>query len=132
VNLNRTPAAMANAATEEVRQLNHRSLDPKAFDHPGDVSDTANGIATLLQYLPQALQQLEAGIEALHDRNAIRLDDLPEGAASQKDISGRVSAVLSGLRDAREDVQRAHDSIRRATSPLSHMGGLWEDDDDEA
>ncbi|MFE9812319.1 hypothetical protein [Streptomyces sp. NPDC005548] len=110
--------------------MNHRSLDPKAFTHPGDVSDTANSIAALLQYLPQALEQLQAGITALYEQNAIRLDDRPEGTVSEKDIADQVLAVISGLKDAREDVARAHESIRRATSPLSHMGGHWEDAED--
>jgi uncharacterized protein YicC (UPF0701 family) len=132
MDLNRTPAEIASAAAEEVRALNHRTLDPKAFTQPGDVSDVADAVATLVQRLPQTLQQLEAGLEALYDRDAIRLDDIREGYASQKDISNRVSAVRSALRQAREDLSQVHATLQRATSPLSHMGGQWEDEDDEA
>lgn len=131
MDLTRTPPAIASEAAEQIRQLNHRTLDPKAFTQPGDVSDVANAIATLVQRLPQTLQQMEAGLLTLEEREAIRLDDVREGSASQKDISDRVSAVLSALRDAREDLERAHTALQRATSPLSHMGGLWEDDEED-
>lgn len=128
MDLTRTPAEIASAAAEETRALNHRTLDPKAFTQPGDVSDVANAVATLVQRLPQTLQQLEAGLEALYDHDAIRLDDIREGYASQKDISDRVSAVRSALRDAREDLSQAYATLQRATGPLSHMGGRWEDE----
>jgi hypothetical protein len=132
MDLSRTPSQLSNDAAESIRALNHRTLDPKAFTQPGDVSDVATAIATLVERLPQALAQMQAGLRALDDRDAIRLDDIREGYASQKDISDRVSAVLSALRDAREDLSQAHATLQRATSPLSHMGGQWEDEDDEA
>lgn len=128
MDLNRPPAEMANAAAESIRELNHRTLDPKAFTQPGDVSDIANAIALLVQRLPQAIQQLEAGLAALHERGAIRLDDIPEGHASRKDVQDRVFEALFGLRESRDDLRRAHEYLTRATGPLSHMGGLWEDE----
>jgi hypothetical protein len=130
MDLNREPHQMASAAAEEIRALNHRTLDAdKAFTYPGQVSDTANGIATLLERLPQALRQMEAGLEQLRDDNAIRLDDRPENETSQKDIHDQVFAVTQALSRTRELLGEAHTALRQATGPLSHMGGLWEDDE---
>jgi hypothetical protein len=129
MDLNRTPSQIANAAADQVRQLNHRTLDPKAFTQPGDVSDVADSVATLLERLPEALAQMQAGLCALEEHDAIRLDDVPPGSVSARDVSDRVAIVQSALGDAREDLSRAHATLKRATGPLSHMGGPWEDDE---
>jgi len=121
MDLNRTPSQIADATAEEVRALNHRTLDPKAYAQPGDVSDVANAVSALLQRLPQALEQMEAGLGALAGRGAIRMDD-------GTDVQDRVEAALVWLADTREQVQLASSAMQKATSPLSHMGGLWEDD----
>lgn len=131
MDLTRTPSAIASEAAEQIRQLNHRTLDPKAFTQPGDVSDVANALAVLVQRLPQAIQQLEAGLDALYERDAIRLDDMDPRAVSANELCSRVSGVLSAFRDSRDDLERVHADLSRATGPLSHMGGLWEDDEED-
>jgi hypothetical protein len=123
VDLKRSPSTIADAAAEEIRALNHRTLDSKPFTQLGDVSDTANAIATLVQRLPQTLGQVEAGLRALHEREAIRMDD---GTAA----GVQVANALSALYDARDYLRLAHSALQRATGPMSHMGGLWEDDED--
>lgn len=127
MDLDRTPSKIAGESAEQVRALNHRTLDTKAFSQPGDVSDTANGIATLLERLPQALEQLEAGLTQLHHDGRIRLDTKPLGATSQQDILNEVVTVTSALSDARHFLRQAHTAMKEATGPLSHMGGLWDD-----
>lgn len=131
MDLTRPPSQIANAAAEEIRALNHRTLDDPAYEQPGDVSDTANGVATLLERLPQALDQLEAGLLVLHDANKIRLDTKPLGDTSRQDIAHEVFTVTSALSEARRALREAHRAMKEATGPLSHMGGLWEDDQDE-
>lgn len=130
MDLNRTPSEIATASAEELRQLNHRTLDPKAFPQPGDVSDTADAVARIVQYLPQALRQLEAGIEALHDEQRIRLDDVPADEVSSQEIQRRVFEVVSALREARVGLSRVDDELRRAKGLLGHMGAPWEDAED--
>lgn len=131
MDLDRTPPQIANSAAEEIRALNHRTLDPKVFNQPGDVSATADALTTLVQRLPQTLAQLEAGLTALQDRRAIRLDDVPADQVSAKDIHDRVFSVVWELRNAVEALGRVHEHLGKAAGPLSHMGGLWEDDEGE-
>jgi hypothetical protein len=128
MDLKRTPPQISNAAAEEVRALNHRTLDPKAFAQPGDVSDVVNALMVLVQRLPQALQQAEAGLRALEGRDAIRMDN---GYGSQQELAAAVSNAVFGMSEARGFLERAHDQLKDAASPLSHMGGLWEDDEDD-
>lgn len=130
MDLDRSPSQIANAAAEEIRALNHRTLNTQMYAQPADVSDTANAIATLLERLPQTLDQLEAGLLILQDGNKIRLDTKPLGDTSQQDIAHEVFTVTSALSEARRLLRQANQAIKDATSPLSHMGGLWEDDED--
>lgn len=130
MDLKRTPPAIGHAAAEEIRALNHRTLDPKAFTQPGDVSGVADALATLLERLPQAVAQMQAGLRELEQRDAIRLDDVAAGDSTARAVSDRVAAVQSALGDTREDLSRALATLKRAAGPLSHMGGLWEDDEE--
>lgn len=131
MDLDRTPSQIAHSAAEEIRALNHISLDPKAFKQPGDVSAAADALATLVQRLPQTLAQLEAGLTALQDRQAIRLDDVPADEVSAKEIHDRVFSVVWELREASEGLGRVHERLRKAAGPLSHMGGQWDDDGED-
>jgi len=131
VDLNRTPAQIATAAAEELRAFNHRTLEAKAFEQPGDVSDAADALARIVQYLPQALRQVGAGLERLHEDQRIRLDDKLPAETSQQDIFDRVTAAVLALRAAREELSQVDDRLREARGPLSHMGAPWEDGDEE-
>lgn len=127
MDLNRTPAQIADAAAEQLRALNHRTLDAKAFGQPGDVSETVDALARVVQYLPQALRQIEAGLERLHDEQRIRLDDKPPAETSQQDVQERVFGVVFALREARVQLSGVDDQMRAVKGLLSHMGGLLED-----
>ena len=84
-----------------------------------------------MQRLPQALQQAEAGLRALEEQNAIRLDN---GNGSRAEVAGTVEAALFGLAAGRGLLERAHEQLREAAGVLSHMGGCrstaGEDSDD--
>jgi hypothetical protein len=125
MDFDQTPAASAAAGAEAIRQLNHITFAPHAFNQPGDVSDVANGLASLVERLPQALQQASAGLRRLEEQQAIRMDD-------GKDVAEQVGVALRALLNAQEALTVAHGAMREAAGPLSHMGGLWVDDDEEA
>jgi hypothetical protein len=124
MDLNREPRQIASAAAEEVRALNHRTLDPKAFTQPGDVSDTANSVASIVERLPQALNQMAAGLSVLEEAGRIRMDDGSQVAVRAEEARQYLMAARDGLDGVLAD-------LRRATGPLSHMGGLWEDEEDD-
>lgn len=130
MDLDRTPSQIANAAAEEIRALNHRTLSAKAYENAPEVSEVVTALATLIERMPQALQQAEAGLRALDDADQIRMDN---GHGSRQELSTAVSTVLSSLEYARDDLARACEQLRAAAGPLSHMGGPWPaDEDDEA
>lgn len=70
VDLDRTPAQIANTAAEEIRALNHRTLglNTKAYDNAPEVSGVVTALATLVERIPQALQQAEEGLRAAAGR----------------------------------------------------------------
>jgi hypothetical protein len=131
MDLDRTPAQLASDAAESVRALNHRTLDPKAFPFPADVSDTANGITALVQRLPQTLQQLEAGLRALDDDNRIRLADRPPHEVTEAALEDAVSTALLGLQEARDALGTAEERLRSATGVLGNLGAPWPDDGED-
>lgn len=125
----KTPAQLASDAAEAIRQLNHASMDPRNWTSPTEISDTVNALAALLERLPQALRQLESGLLELSDDHRIRLDNVPD--PSEQDIVHQVFLVQSALEETRGHLGQAREALRRATSPLSHMGAPWPEDDDQ-
>lgn len=131
MDLNRKPSEIAGAAAEEIRALNHRTLKTDAFPNPADVSDTAKGIAAVVQRLPQSLAQLEAGLQALSDDQRIRLADRHPSEVSQKDIHDAVFTALFGLQEARQALAEVEAHLRKATGALGSLGAPWSDVEDD-
>lgn len=131
MDLNRTPAKIADAAAEEIRALNHRTLDPGAYEQPPEVSGAVSALMTLVQRLPQAVRQAQSGLMTLDDQNMIRLD---YGDGSRTELVNAVSTAVFGLTEACGLLERAAQELKAAAGPLSHMGGPWPADgeDDEA
>lgn len=129
MDLNRTPSQLASDAAESIRALNHRTLKPDAFPNPADVSDTAVGIAAVVQRLPQALQQLEAGLQSLHDDQRIRLADRHPDLVTDAVLEEAVAAALLGLQDARAALGVVEERLRSATRVLGSLGAPWSDSD---
>jgi hypothetical protein len=130
VDLNRTPPQIASAMAEEARALNDRTLTADAFPYPADVSDTAAAIAAVVQRLPQALQQLEAGLKTLDEEDRIRLADRHPSEVSQADIAHAVSTALFGLLEARQGLGMVEEHLRTATGVLGNLGAPWDDTED--
>lgn len=123
MDLSRDPSAIASAAAEEVRALNHRTLDPYAFRQPADVGDTAHHLDTLVDRLHQSLTQLRHGLEALGEQDAIRMDD-------GSDVGEQVSRAVRNLDYASQDLIAVHNSLKQASAVLSHMGGHFTDEEE--
>jgi hypothetical protein len=132
MNLDRDPSAMANAAAEEVRALNHRTLNPAdAFQEPSDLYDVANGLKLILERLPQALQQLSKGLNRYDDADVLRMDDGSNPAVG-------AARALAALQSAQGQAQLLYATLGAATSTLSKMAfnaagvAQWADAEDVA
>lgn len=123
MDLSRDPSVIASAAAEEVRALNHRTLSPDAFRQPADAGDTAHHLATLIERLQQSLVQLCHGVEALEEKQAIRMDD-------GSDVGEQVSDALRSLSYASQDLIATHNSLKKAAGVMSHMGGHFADEEE--
>lgn len=124
MDLTRDPQTIAHAAAEEVRALNHSTLAPDAFATPSDVSSAADGIATLLQRLPQTLDQIGAALSRFEGKQAIRMDD-------GTNVGEQVALVLQAVQTAQAGLGMAESAFRGAAGPLSHMGGHFPPEGDE-
>lgn len=133
MDLNRTPAEISRSMAEEARALNHRTLKADALENAPDVSTIADNIAAVIQRLPQALQQLEASLQAIHDDGRIRLADRPPHEVTDEITDEAVFTALAGLREARYALAGVEERLRSATRVLSNLGGPWptSEEDDE-
>lgn len=120
MDLDRTPQAIAESGSEEIRALNHRAR-PSAFKQPADVYSVTESLATLIDRLPQALQQLGQTVQMFQVRQAIRMDD-------GSDPAQRVAEALAGLADAQRGLMAVQEAMRRANGTLAGMGGYLADD----
>jgi hypothetical protein len=118
MNLNREPATIAQAAAEEIRALNHRSLDAGAFEQPADVYRTVEALAALAHGLPQAIEQTWKQLRAMEQDGAIRMDN-------GTDVSAEMEKIRLALSEARRLLATGGGFLRDASAALSHMGGQW-------
>jgi hypothetical protein len=127
MDLNREPPEMARGAAEEVRCLNHRTINRGSYTYPGQVAVTAEGLRDMASRLPQALQQMRAGLAELERGAQIRMEN---GSAPGPHVAD-VSLCLEDAERAAHSLQRA---LQEAHSTLFSMGMPWgdaEDDEDE-
>lgn len=89
---------------------------------PSNVSSTVDGLATLLERLPQTLEQTSRALQHLEEQQAIRM-------ANGGDPGEEVSVVLRALLNAQQAIVVAHGHMREAAGPLSDMGGHFVDED---
>ncbi|WP_331728791.1 hypothetical protein OG693_39425 (plasmid) [Streptomyces sp. NBC_01259] len=133
MDLDREPQKIARAAGDEIRALNHRTIDVKGFyghDEDGsyisaaplNASATVEALVALTDRLPQALQQISRAVQHLEEQQAIRMAD-------GSDVADQVSVALRGLLDAEQAVKVANVHLREAGRPLANMGGHFSDDE---
>lgn len=118
MNLNREPSTIAEAAAEEVRAFNHRSLDSGAFEQPADVYRTVNALTQIVRYMPQAIEQTWKQLRAMEQDGAIRID-------SGADVKAEMEKARLALSEARRLVATGGGFLDDATQTLSRMGGQW-------
>lgn len=121
MDLTRTPSEIASAAAEEVRALNHRTLDSNAFTYPSDVYSTVGGVDRLLAGLPQALEQLRAHLARMAATGNVKADD--------GDTDGRLAAAHLELTDAANALRQAQGAVGRAHNATSLLA--WTETTDE-
>jgi hypothetical protein len=118
MNLNREPAAIAQAAAEEIRTLNHRTLGRHAFEEPSAIYSTVNELKQAVWGMPQAIEQIWGELKAMRDQSVIRMDNGTDAARG-------VEEARQELNEARQLLAQAGAALDRATSVLSRMGGQW-------
>lgn len=133
MDLDRTPAQIASAAADELQALNHRTAGPGAFHGddgfrgvtPARLAGTVQGLLVLTQRLPQSLQQLRRGLQALEEEQQIRMAD-------GQDPGDAVSTALRALLNAEEAFKAAEHALQAAGTPMAAMGGYLDETDEKA
>jgi len=118
MDLNREPVAIAQAAAEEIRALNHRSLDAGVFEQPADVYRTVDSLTALVRGLPQAIEQTWRQLRAMEQDGAVRMDN-------GTDVAAEMERVRLALSEARRRLVAGGSYLGDAGQVLSHMGGQW-------
>jgi len=118
MDLDRTPAVIADAAAEEIRALNHITRSRgDGWQYPGDVYSTVGNLSVMAERLPQALGQLESLISRLEDAGQLASDSGPE------DLPGRLVRFHGAMADAvslAHGLQRALDQAHQALGPIAY------------
>ncbi|CAL9667703.1 hypothetical protein SUDANB145_07246 (plasmid) [Streptomyces sp. enrichment culture] len=129
MDLNRRPSEIASNAAEEIRALNHRTLKAGSYETAPEIAYALGHLLTLIERLPQALQQMENGLTTLDDEQKIRLADRHPSEVSQADLTHAVSTVRFGLKEGREMLTRVQELLRESNQVASSLGGPWPEDD---
>lgn len=124
MDLNREPQEMARDASEEIRALNHRTINRGSYTYPGQVAVTAEGLRDMASRLPQALQQMRAGLAELEQAAQIRMEN---GSAP----GPHVADVALRLEDAERAARSLQAALKEAHSTLFSMGMPWGDEEDD-
>lgn len=121
---NRDPRHIARKAASEIRELNHATLIPNSLPYAGEVSATVLALIDLIDRLPQTLNQLATGLQAVEARDGIRLDH-------DGDVRAEVRAAVQGLEDATAALDAVRKALGDASAPLFHMGAPYIPDEDD-
>jgi hypothetical protein len=127
MDLNREPQQMAREGADEIRCLNHRTINADSYTYPGQVATTVEALRELAARLPQALRQMSAGLAELDQADKIRMEN-------DSDPHPHVVDVTQCLEKAERAANSLNDALREAHSTLFSMGMPWEsaeDGDDE-
>jgi hypothetical protein len=124
MDLTRTPSQIAYAADEEIRALNHRTLDATVFEYPAQVADVIGALQSLTQRLGQTIGQAGAGLKHLHDQQRI-------GAYNGESADAKVAEAAKHLLSVQMLLTGATDGLRQAHETLADLRGLFDDVSDD-
>ncbi|MFC8008678.1 hypothetical protein [Streptomyces cinereoruber] len=116
MDLDRTPAEIARAASEQVRVLNHRTLRPSVFTYPSEVQDALTGLNGLLLGLPQAIDQIHGGLDDVRQKQDLYTHD------ANNDVDETMNFAKDELLDAIEHVKEAQLAIQNVVNRLAYIG----------
>jgi hypothetical protein len=112
-----TPAELAGAAAEAIRQLNHRTLNGgDGWTYPGDAYTVLGALDSAAGGLPQVLGQVRAFLNRLDALGHLRSDHGP--------VDHDLNAALFALRDAAQHAAGLREALGRAHSATGHLGWL--------
>jgi hypothetical protein len=107
MDLDRTPSEIAIAAAEEIRALNHVTLNP-GCDNPAAVHDTAAALQTLAERLPQTLDHLGRQLQNMIEQGRVRLTVDSPGSDT---VLERGNETADALKLARINASQLEDAL---------------------
>ncbi len=110
------PAALARAAADAVRSLNHATLGGGGLDQPADAYDVLGELALAASRLPQALSQVGRWLAAALAAGQLSSDDGTDPACA-------VSGTWIFLSDARGSAAALARDLEQARQQLSAVNG---------
>jgi hypothetical protein len=113
----RTPYDIASAASEEIRALNHRTLDGAGYDHPARVTETAGALSALASRMQQALAQLDTGFVELLDTGRVYLYQ-----AEGQTVTEHAAQVHARLSAAHQAAQHLHEALVQVQNLTAALG----------
>ena len=116
MDLTREPVTIAQAAADEIRTFNHRTIDTQAFEQPADVYRAADALLELVQYMPKAIEQAWKRLREMERNGAIRMDN-------GTDVAEAMEKVRMHLNEARRDFCYSWGHFNNAVQVMSRMGG---------
>lgn len=116
MNLTREPITIAQAAVEEIRTFNHRTIDPQAFEQPADVYRATDALLELVQYMPKAIEQVWKRLREMEQDGAIRMDN-------GTDVAEAMEKVRMHLNAGRQNLAESWGHLNKAAQVMSRMGG---------
>lgn len=111
----RSPEVAARTVADALQALNRLTADPGVFTRPADVQNTAGGLVALLLGMPQAIDQLHAGLETLRQQQELYTYDA-------SDVDETVEQAKDDLLEAIEHTQKAQVALQGAVSRLASLG----------
>ena len=110
-----TPGALADAAAEAIRALNHATIGGGGLVHPADAYDVLGALATLAARLPQALGQVQDFLDDATEHGRIAVVDGEHAG----DPIAAVTTCAHHLDHAAAAAHRLHEALDAARAAIT-------------